>query len=513
MPQFGRSPLVLSAAALCVGLFAVAFPAASSAAGVPGRAAVRIAAAPPSSATLPAASGSDTIDQCLAPPALGCGTQLQKILFTVTVPSAPTGITVTYFDSNLPKGVTASFAPNPVKTYPYKSVETLKIAGDARITDQDTETVGADCGPTFVCLEAQAQFEVMCSLSAHHCPQLQLTDANQKSGVVSGNPPNPPPKTTSVVGYQADVTVKYQKGTGQPGTSYSEPTGLLWKVPGNPIAGYAHDGKPPQPFDASSLTSNEVKWYYYTGGEQKPSVTGTLTRTDNQEIAVPEALADYDVKVPANQGFTQTTGAFLGGGGKGTTYWTLGFRGLSPSSKGITFRFIDTDVPGFPGDVFGTQLIDYAYNVNGKLQPLTGGAFWLDNNQFYPELGGSGPNDYQSADSPNVELDPGCTNEGLIGSFKMYFMFKPNVHGIWVTLAKVDWFFQAGAHHTKNTPQTWCLNGNGSCPPTVPAAWSADPAVNPSTEFPLWAAVFKNPTSFSPCTKAALGAATFSRAR
>jgi hypothetical protein len=434
-----------------------------------------------------AAAASDTIDECIAPAAPACAPQSAGLKFTIDIPYAPSGLTVTYSATTLPKGITASFSPLTTKTAPYTTTETLTFSKNATVTNQALEQVDADCGATYYCYPAQAQFEVECSLAYKTCPELQISDANQKSPIVSGSPP---PTTNTVVGYQIDATVAYKAGTGT--GSYGAVAGIDWTVSGNPIGDYGRDGKPPQPFTGSKTAPN-VKFYYYQPSSAQPlAVRGKLTRSDSQEIADPKTEALYNVQTPdAAIAFSGATPGVHVVRVLNTLAYPYALAFTNAAGIGFDVRYDVTDAKGYGGEISETQLVDASTErCDSRTIVHTPAGPMLDHSVDYPESppAGAGPitvgTTWQATDTPSQPLLRQLHTVARSDAFTSYFMYKPDMHGIWVTLQTVDWAWYGTAARTTG-PNEWCLGGTVRCSAHAPPGWYIG-APTATTSFPMW---------------------------
>lgn len=147
---------------------------------------------------------------------------------------------------------------------------------------------------------------------------------------------------------------------------------------------------------------------------------------------------------------------------------------------------------GFGGQVGVTQLVNgYATNAAGTNE--TGGAYYLDNFEFYPistnvpalvpviagsAPSGSPPTDLTGiADGPYIDCDG---TSAIHKDFTDYVRFQPGTGGIFVTLGIVNWHVYAtaaqdGTNYTLTYTNT-----------------AIDPGVTSSSDFPMWTNILLN---------------------
>ena len=448
----------------------------------------RVAPIPNEPGVTPADS---TNDLCIAPAAPFCGIQGQSLRIAVMLVNPPAGLSVAWSARNLPRDVTATFDPQTSTAPPYATTETLHVGGGARVTNRDAQTVVPACRPAGAigCGATTVGFEVMCSLGLGHCPALEIDDANRAPSTVSGNPA---PTVDTVVGYQANLSVRYQPGSGSTG-GYSGPAEVAWGIPGDPIESYDRDGKPPIPLGAAARSASNVRFYYYLAGRATLTVSGRLVRNDGEEVAAAASQARYNVRTPTVFASVQTT-AVTQESAQGTTRLTFS-RG---NTAGIAFNYRVADVPGYHGQISATQVIDSSSSTVLAAGGATAtnhapGGPWLDLDADYPPGPAPSTSTWRSTDSPATGLNVAWKSYVRADRFTTYLMYKPNAHGIWVTLGAIDWGWSGFAARTGSN--AWCLGGTPGCPMTTPSNWTVKPKVQVSATFPTWIAVRQAPNA------------------
>lgn len=434
----------------------------------------------------PSSGPGATNDLCIAPANPFCGVQGQTLRVAVMLVNPPSGLSVEWSARNLPRDVTATFDPQVATALPYVTTETLHFGSNARLTNRNVQTIVPECRPAGAqCGATTMDFEVMCGLALGHCPALAIDDANRAPSLVSSG------AIDTVVGYESNLSVRYQPGSGSP-LGYGAPANVAWGIPGDPIESYDRDGRGPVPLDPSARAASNVRFYYYVPGKARLTVSARLVRSDGEEIADASAQARYDVRAPSLYATVQTTGVTQENA-RGATRLTFS-RG---NTAGIAFTYRVGDVAGYRGAISVTQLIDSSSSTVSAPGGATTtnhapGGPWLDLGADYPPGPVSSAATWRSTDSPATGLSDAWKSYGREDRFTTYLMYKPNGHGIWVTLGAIDWGWSGFAAHAGSG---WCLGGSRGCPMPTPPSWTAKPKVRPSAVLPTWVATRRSPAA------------------
>ena len=223
------------------------------------------------------------------------------------------------------------------------------------------------------------------------------------------------------------------------------------------------------------------------------TVSGRLVRNDGEEVAAAASQARYNVRTPTVFASVQTT-AVTQESAQGTTRLTFS-RG---NTAGIAFNYRVADVPGYHGQISATQVIDSSSSTVLAAGGATAtnhapGGPWLDLDADYPPGPAPSTSTWRSTDSPATGLNVAWKSYVRADRFTTYLMYKPNAHGIWVTLGAIDWGWSGFAARTGSN--AWCLGGTPGCPMTTPSNWTVKPKVQVSATFPTWIAVRQAPNA------------------
>ncbi len=453
--------------------------------------------APPRSRMRPmaasTASNDSTVDECLGTG--WCVIQGQTMEYGPITWPVDAGSTVTYSVSSQTNGISVSVNPTSSSSPPYATTVQAVAASSVSVgyatftldgTVSNPDCTNHYCGPDNL---GPVTIYVQCSVDNKHCPALKITDANL-SRVVSGTPPL---TANTVVGEQANLTAAWDPDTGTP--SYGVPTNIQWSIPGTTIKTYNRDGTQPVLLGSSDLQTPNVAFYWIAGGTEPPTVSGTLTRSDNAEIADVQMNANYNVQVPTSS-ITLTTpttpGIYVGTRSDVPgQFLTWG----DQNNPAINFAYNVSNNDGFAGTIAMTQLIDRTYTKNDTTVQATSGQLWLDNDANYASISEPTGTTLNAIDAPGIGLSNSYTTETNSDSFTDYFMYMPNSHGVWVTLKTASWSWNAGATIVNVNNNLWCLDSVGTCPNTTPLdVHSTNPPATVSTILPTWPGTFQNST-------------------
>jgi hypothetical protein len=408
--------------------------------------------------------------------------------------------TFTTYVIGVPKDVTFSFSPATISPGTW-SVSTITVASTEKPglmpeTFGFTTASGSwQSGPN-ITLPTQ----ILCSLAVvNACPKLNIVDQNLSGApVVSGSPP---PKQQTVVGRQASLQVQVNGTAGSGAYSLSNPT---WTIPGSTEKDYEFNGATPQPIASTDLTSSQLAFFWYVAQDNRPSVTATLTRSDSNEIAYPQAQADYNVQTPTAKAYLAqhpgrtNTGTRSDGNGK--YYLSCG----NPEDPCINFSFSISNNVGFPGIIAMNQLI-----VQSRSYTNSNGVVTSDQWGPPPELDNGPLPEYVPAvttgatwtalDAPGIGLLNTYVTATTSYTFSDTFMYQASDHGFWVPLQAGTWGWSAGATITNVTSNLWCVDGTivsgGTlCPGSAATITAATPSATQS--FPSWTATYQNSTSY-----------------
>jgi hypothetical protein len=320
-----------------------------------------------------------------------------------------------------------------------------------------------------------------------NCPDLEVEDKNHGNAVLEGTQP-------SVIGHQANLqtAVKANTGTG----TYSV-TNDLWTVGPNAVTAYARNGAAATPLVSPDFTTN-ASLYWVDGGAKNVAVSAEADRSDGEEISIPNAQLTYSVGTPLYS-ITLTTPSAPGiyVGIRTDVLGQLLTWGSGPSGPAITFDYNVTDDKGFSGTIAMTQVLDRITTINGDRVDVTSpNPPWLDNEANYAGVVQPTGTPVSVLDAPGLFLYSTYTTEAINDSFNDYFMYKPDDHGIWVTLATTSWGWNAGATIVNVKANQWCLDGVKGCRTTTPVATHTNnPTASGSSALPTWGGVYQSKTT------------------
>lgn len=396
-----------------------------------------------------------------------------------------------------PTGVSVTFSPTAI-TPPAGSTITVTFSsavapGPVSVTFAWTRVSGTGAIPANITIP----FQSLCSISLAKCPRIQIVDTFMTgSPVVSGSPP---PLKQTVVGKKSNWVLTQVSGTGT-GT-YGPPTDVWWIVPGWNYTDYSRNGAAPTSLGTSDYASPTPPPLFWTdNNEQHVTVSATLVRSDNQEIADVATALDYNVNRPDTSVSVTSGGAAAVRVGTRSdfpgTFLTFG----DQATPAMHFSYNVTNDKGFPGTIGMTQLLYTAYSYTGP-NNASGGATYgsataplLDNVVDYVAPV-STASTITAIDAPGTGTPAGPTYNALSssGTFTDYFMYKANgTNTVWVTLNKASWAWSGSAMYNLAT-QKWCLDSAPGCPTTVPAP-TGGVTDGPWQNFdqPAWPGVYAN---------------------
>ena len=447
---------------------------------------------PAAAGSLPSIWDSATIDNCPFLAFFQCGSAGEALGEAWEEPSLSASCgPVTYSLTGLPAGVTGVLAPSPTaSTYPFivdanLSIDPSKPPKPGHYTY--TLSANSTCGAL---IPATGNFWILCSIAAGDCPVLEIVDVNRANAVLTG-------AQVSVVGRQVNLTsaIKPNSGTG----AYTI-SNALWTIDPNAVTAYARDGSAATQFSSPALVKSVI-FYWIDGGSKNLAVSAEADRSDGQEISIPSAQFVVNVVVPSYS-ITLTTppdpGIYVGRRtdfhGRFLTW------GSGRHHPAIRFAYNVTNDRGFAGTIAMTQLIDRTVTVNGVVKHVTSpNSPWLDINVNYAGATRSTGSLLRLVDAPGFALSNANTTQDITDGFTDYFMYMPNDHGIWVTLATATWDWTAGATIVNVKKNRWCLDGDPGCPNKTPApTHSMNPPAIGSTLLPTWGGILNNPPSAIP---------------
>lgn len=391
---------------------------------------------------------------------------------------------VTYSLTGLPNGVTGKLVPsNKISTPPFKVDVNLTIdSSKPPKPGHDSYTLNASSPTCGTLAPGTGSYYILCSLSLKNCPELEIADHNKSDAVLSGI-------QKSVVGHQANLITEVKAGTGTGSYTISN---ALWTVDPNAITAYARAGAAATTLVSPTFTTN-VSTYWIDGGTKNVSVDSEADRSDGQEISIPHAQLVYSVGVPTYS-ITLTTPSSPGiyVGTRTDFPGQLLTWGSSKSFPGIIFQYNVTNDKGFAGSTAMTQLINRVITVNSNPVNVTSpNPPWLDNTVDYAGVVQPTGTVVSVADAPGLVLKNTYTTAIMADSFYDYFMYKPNDHGIWVTLATASWAWNAGATIVDVKNNKWCLDGVTGCPNSTPkATHTNNPPASASSTLPTWGGIY-----------------------
>jgi len=280
---------------------------------------------------------------------------------------------------------------------------------------------------------------------------------------------------TAVVGQLINLEAKSQDSL----------TGCNWTVPGTIVGSYdATTGAQPTP---ATTSGQSLKYYWTDSASASGSVTATCTDTDfNQQVS---ATVQYAVNTPTanvdpEYGQILATQNDYDGNG-----WFLhfGYPGQGPYGAGVYWTY--TISGGYDGQIAMVQKMvsenttTTDLNDNVAQNPFTN---CLDVvSPYLPAVSASST--WQGGDAPAHQLS-GYKQVRISQHSRDYFMYQPP-SGIWVTLATLDWSFDA---QTMRTSEPTVGFPYGQYSSAQINSMSTPPVTTPSVELPTWGCPFNN---------------------
>jgi len=410
---------------------------------------------------------------------------------------------VTYSLTGLPNGVTGQLLPsNKTSTPPFSVIVNLSIdASKPPTPGHDSYTLNASSPTCGGLAPGTGSYYILCSLALKDCPELEIEDKNKSNAVLSGT-------QQSVVGHQANLITAVKSGTGTGSYSISN---AEWTVDPGAVTAYARNGTPAAALASPAFIKN-VSIYWIDHGTKNIAVSAEADRADGQEVSIPNTQIVYSVGTPSYS-ITLTTPSSPGiyVGTRTDVLGQLLTWGSGPSGPAITFGYTVTDDKGFSGTTAMTQLLDRITTIDGNRVDLTSpNPPWLDNEVNYAGVVQATGTPVDVLDAPGLFLKSTYKTAIISDSFTDYFMYKPDDHGIWVTLATTSWGWNAGATIVNVKKNSWCLDGVSGCPNSTPVATHTNnPSASASSHLPTWGGVYHSTTAALQAYQSASGASTW----
>jgi hypothetical protein len=388
---------------------------------------------------------------------------------------------------NLRSGVRIAFDPQTVSdgqtTWSTITIDRTVPPGILTIKYETQLAAGRGTGWTI----GRVNTQVLCGVALHTCPGLDVRDTNFSGApVVSGNPP---PIRNSVIGREANFILRARgPGSYRIANVSWDPSGWIYKPH------RAFDGTLPSSLGYGELHNQPLTVYWASSGEQHVGVNAVLVRSDNQEITHASANVAYNVTLPVADAalLVHPERISVGPRSDAPGQW-LRWGDAARNREAIGIRYRVTDAHGFPGTITITQLISgsisYTPNIGpgygqGMTAALDGGPFWR---RPVSTRSAFGPAPF---DAPAVGLKSTDLSVTVNETFTTFFLYKPNLHGDWVTLRKGTWNWNAAATLVSADGNRWCLNGSSNCPAQAPGAIGAVGALQGSMDPPSWSTAF-----------------------
>jgi len=396
----------------------------------------------------------------------------EQSTYRIVTVSPPRGVTVAFDPPTVGDGQTA-WSTIAVDRSVRPGIITLKYATQLASGPGTGWTIG------------RINTQVLCGIRQNTCPRIEARDTFVAgSPIVSGNPP---PKRSSMIGRESNFVLRPAGGAG----SYRL-SNISWDPTGWTFRPYQPTGAQPASLSFGDLHGPVLNLFWASSGDQHVIANATLVRSDNQEISHATTQIDYFlnlpvavISVPAHPERirvgprSDAPGLFLRWGDN------------AKNAAGVDFHYRVTSDHGYPGTISMTQTVSGSISYTPNVGPGYGenATNALDGPVFYRKpvstRSAFGPAAYAA---PAVELRSTDTAVNVNETFSSFFMYKPNLHGDWVTLKKAVWTWTAGA--TLNPANNrWCLNGSNGCPGETPAL-AAVTNLEGTIDFPLWAGDF-----------------------
>jgi hypothetical protein len=398
----------------------------------------------------------------------------QQSTYRIVVVTPRPGVKITFDPPTLADGQTAWSAIAVDRTVPAGTL-TVKYATQLASGPGTGWTIG------------RINTQVLCGIKQNTCPHIDARDTFVAgSPVVSGNPP---PKRTSIVGRESNFVVRPAGGVG----TYRLST-VSWDPSGWTYRPYQLAGTLPASLSFTDLHGPVLNLFWASGGDQHVIATATLVRSDNQEISHATTQIDYNLLLPVATVTMPAHPERISIGPRSDAPGRfLRWGNNTKNAAAIDFRYRVTNDHGYAGTISMTQTVSGSIAYTPNVGPGFGqnSTNQLDGPAFYRKPVSThtpfGPAAY---DAPAVGLRNSDTAVNVSETFSSYFMYKPNLHGDWVTLKKGAWSWTAAATLVDAATNRWCVNGSNACPGESPAALGSVVSLEGSMDFPVWQTVF-----------------------